>query len=167
MGSPGKDLDKYPRRFGKYHLLGPLAQGGMGALYLAVTIAVVLVVSLVMGVGMMTMMGGGDQQAMAAMGMTFVLAVLIMLALLLPAMMAVWLAAPLVVFHDHGAIDAMKGSFTGCLRNVMPFLLYGVVLAVLSIVASLPLALGWLVLGPVFAASIYASYRDIYLKPRP
>ena len=140
---------------------------GVGALYLAATIVVALVVSLVMGVGMMTMMGGGDQQAMAAMGMTFVLAVLIMLALLLPAMMAVWLAAPLVVFHDHRAIDAMKGSFTGCLKNVMPFLLYGVVLAVLSIVASLPLALGWLVLGPVFAASIYASYRDIYLKPRP
>jgi uncharacterized membrane protein len=140
---------------------------GVGALYLAATIAVALVVSLVMGVGMMTMMGGGDQQAVAAMGMTFVLAMLIMLALLLPAMMAVWLAAPLVVFHDHGAIDAMKGSFAGCLKNIMPFLLYGVVLAVLSIIASLPLGLGWLVLGPVFAASIYASYRDIYLKPRP
>jgi uncharacterized membrane protein len=140
---------------------------GVGALYLAATIAVALVVSLVMGVGMMTMMGGGDQQAVAAMGMTFVLAILIMLALLLPAMMAVWLAAPLVVFHDHGAIDAMKGSFAGCLKNIMPFLLYGVVLAVLSIIASLPLGLGWLVLGPVFAASIYASYRDIYLKPRP
>jgi serine/threonine protein kinase len=27
----------FPRKFGKYHLLGPLAQGGMGALYLAVT----------------------------------------------------------------------------------------------------------------------------------
>ena len=140
---------------------------GVGALYLAATIAVALVVSLVMGVGMMTMMGGGDQQAVAAMGMTFVLAILIMLALLLPAMMAVWLAAPLVVFHDHGAIDAMKGSFTGCLKNVLPFLLYGVVLALLSILASLPLGLGWLILGPVFAASIYASYRDIYLKPRP
>lgn len=140
---------------------------GVGALYLAATIAVALVVSLVMGVGMMTMMGGGDQQAVAAMGMTFVLAMLIMLALLLPAMMAVWLAAPLVVFHDHGAIDAMKGSFAGCLKNILPFLLYGVVLAVLSILASLPLGLGWLVLGPVFAASIYASYRDIYLKPRP
>ncbi len=37
MASPGQLLDKYPRRFGKYHLLGPLAQGGMGALYLAVT----------------------------------------------------------------------------------------------------------------------------------
>jgi serine/threonine protein kinase len=30
------DLEHYPRKFGKYHLLGPLAQGGMGALYLAV-----------------------------------------------------------------------------------------------------------------------------------
>lgn len=29
--------ESFPRRFGKYHLLGPLAQGGMGALYLAVT----------------------------------------------------------------------------------------------------------------------------------
>ncbi len=36
MAAPGQNLDKYPRRFGKYHLLGPLAQGGMGALYLAV-----------------------------------------------------------------------------------------------------------------------------------
>jgi serine/threonine protein kinase len=31
-----KDLEHYPKKFGKYHLLGPLAQGGMGALYLAV-----------------------------------------------------------------------------------------------------------------------------------
>ena len=30
------DLEHYPRKFGRYHLLGPLAQGGMGALYLAV-----------------------------------------------------------------------------------------------------------------------------------
>lgn len=139
---------------------------GVGALYLAATIAVVLVVSLVMGVGMMTMMGGGDPQAAAAMGITFILAMLIMMALLLPVVMAVWLAAPLVVFHDHGAIDAMKASFMGCLKNVLPFLLYGVVLFVLMIVATLPIFLGWLVLGPVFAASIYASYRDIYLKPR-
>jgi uncharacterized membrane protein len=112
------------------------------------------------------MMGGGDAQAMASMGMTMVLAMLIMFALLLPAMMAIWFAAPLVVFHDHGALDAMKTSFAGCLKNMLPFLLYGVVLMVLSIVASLPLLLGWLALGPVLAASIYTSYRDIYLKPQ-
>ena len=138
---------------------------GVGALYLAATLVVMLVVGLVMGVGMFTMMGGGDPQAVAGLGMTMVLAMLVMFALLLPAVMAVWLAAPLVVFHDHGAVEAMKGSFSGCLKNILPFLLYGVVLFVLSILASLPLLLGWLVLGPLFVASIYTSYRDIYLKP--
>jgi len=139
----------------------------VGALYLAATVVVIVVVSLVMGVGMMTMMGAGDPQEVAAMGMTIVLAVLIMFALLLPAVMAIWLAAPLVVFHEHGAVEAMKGSFAGCLKNILPFLVYSVVLFVFAIAATLPLMLGWLVLGPVFAASVYASYRDIYLKPRP
>ena len=138
----------------------------VGALYLAATVVVIVVVSLVMGVGMMTMMGAGDPQEVAAMGMTIVLAVLIMFALLLPAVMAIWLAAPLVVFHEHGAIEAMKGSFAGCLKNILPFLVYSVVLFVFAIAATLPLMLGWLVLGPVFAASVYASYRDIYLKLR-
>ena len=138
----------------------------VGALYLAATVVVIVVVSLVMGVGMMTMMGAGDPQEVAAMGMTIVLAVLVMFALLLPAVMAIWLAAPLVVFHEHGAIEAMKGSFAGCLKNILPFLVYSVVLFVFAIAATLPLMLGWLVLGPVFAASVYASYRDIYLKLR-
>lgn len=39
FGVPNRegDWEHYPRKFGKYHLLAPLAQGGMGALYLAVT----------------------------------------------------------------------------------------------------------------------------------
>lgn len=46
----------------------------------------------------------------------------------------------------------------------MPFLVYGVVMMVLSVLASLPLLLGWQVLGPVLAASLYTSYKDIYLS---
>jgi len=138
----------------------------VGAIYLGVSLVIMLVVGLIMGVGMFTMMGAGDAQEMAGLGMTFVLAMLVMMALLLPAVMAIWFAAPLVVFHDHGAVEAMKGSFTGCLRNILPFLWYSVVLFLLMIAASLPLMLGWLALGPVLAASIYTAYRDIYLKPR-
>ena len=137
----------------------------VGALYLAAVVVVMLVVGLMMGVGFTAMMGG-DPQAMAAMGVTMLLAMLVMFALLLPAVMAIWLAAPLVVFHEHGAVEAMKGSFSGCLKNILPFLVYSVVMMVLAFFATLPLALGWLALGPVFAASVYTSYRDIYLKPR-
>jgi len=139
---------------------------GVGALYLAGSLVVMLGVGVTMGVGMATMMGQADPQSMEAMGMTVVLAMLVMMALLLPLIMAIWFAAPLVVFHDHGAIEAMKASFAGCLKNVLPFLWYSVLFMLLAIVASLPLGLGWLVLGPVFGASVYTSYRDIYLKPR-
>jgi uncharacterized membrane protein len=89
-----------------------------------------------------------------------------MFALLLPVIMGIWFAAPLVVFHDHGAVDAMKASFAGCLKNILPFLWYSVIFMLLAIVATLPLGLGWLVLGPVLAASIYTAYRDIYLRPK-
>ena len=62
-------------------------------------------------------------------------------------------------------LDAMRLSFNGCLSNVVPFLVYGLVGVVLAIVATIPLALGWLVLGPVTVTSLYTSYCDIYEDP--
>jgi uncharacterized membrane protein len=59
-------------------------------------------------------------------------------------------------------IEAIKESFMGCLKNILPFLVYSIVLVVLGVVASIPLGLGWLVLGPTLVGSVYASYRDIY-----
>ena len=141
--------------------LAPLAT--VGAIYLGAAIVIALVVGLATGTSIMGLAAGGGSAATLAAFMAVLLAVLVMLALLLPVMMAVWFAAPLVVFHDKGAVDAMKESFTGCLRNIVPFLVYGVVMLALSLVASIPLGLGWLVLGPVLAASLYTSYKDIYL----
>jgi uncharacterized membrane protein len=142
--------------------LGTLA--AVGGIYLAISMAIALVVGLVTGASMFAMMSGGNVDpgnaagAMAGMALAF----LIMLALMIPLAMAVWFAAPLVVFHERGAVDAMKESFFGCLKNIVPFLLYGVILFVAAIVASIPFGLGWLVLGPVMAASVYTAYRDIY-----
>ena len=39
---------------------------------------------------------------------------------------------------------------------------YSLIGLVLAIAASIPLGLGWLVLGPVFGGSVYAGYRDIF-----
>ena len=35
---------------------------------------------------------------------------------------------------------------------------------VFGVIASIPLMLGWLVLGPVLCTSYYTSYKDIYLQ---
>lgn len=140
---------------------------GIGALTFGISLVVGTIVGLAVGVGAFTMLGGADAKTIEAAGLTVVLAALITTALLLPVVMASWFAPALVAFHDYGVIDSMKASFRGCLKNVVPFLIYGVVLLVFGILALLPLGLGWLVLGPVISASIYTAYKDIYLRPRP
>lgn len=92
------------------------------------------------------------------------LAALVALALWVPLLMAYWFAAPLVFFHDMAPVEAMKASFKGCLKNILPFLLYGVVSLVLLIVAAIPFGLGLLVVMPVLMITMYTSYKDAYLQ---
>lgn len=135
----------------------------IGFIYLGITIAIALVVGLLTGAGMWTLLGSGaNPAAVAGAGLTILLAFLVMLALLLPVFMAMWFAPALVVFHEQGPGEAMKASFIACLRNILPFLLYSAILFLLAIVASIPFGLGWLVLGPTLAGSLYTGYRDIF-----
>ena len=135
----------------------------IGFIYLGVTIAVTLAVAVVTGAGMWTLLGGGsDPESILGMGIGFVLAGLVMLALLLPLFMALWFAPALALFDQHGPAEAMKASFVACLKNLLPFLVYSVIALLLALAASIPFGLGWLVLGPVMAASLYTSYRDLF-----
>jgi len=87
-----------------------------------------------------------------------------MLALSIPLYMAVWFSYPLIVLNDFTVGQALKTSFFACLKNMIPFLLYGIMALLLGIVASIPAGLGWLLLGPVLLASIYTGYRDIFYE---
>ncbi len=154
---------QFAQLFGGFkYRFGPLV--GVGVLYLVAMAAIVLVVGLVTGASLFTVFQATSPGQVMAAGETLLLAALIFFALLVPLLMAIWFAPPLVVFHEIGAVAAMKASFVGCVRNWLPFLLYGIVLFIASIVACIPFMLGWLVLGPVIAASIYTSYRDIYFS---
>lgn len=137
----------------------------IGFINLGSTVAVMLVAGIVTGAGMWTLVGGGtNPEAVAGMGLTLLLAVLVMFALLLPLFMALWFAPALAMFHQQGPAEAMKASFVACLKNILPFFVYSVIATLLALVASIPLGLGWLVLGPVMAASLYTSYRDIFFE---
>jgi uncharacterized membrane protein len=59
-------------------------------------------------------------------------------------------------------MEAMKLSFNVCMRNILPFLVYGVIVFVLAIAASIPLGLGWLVLFPVLIGTHFTSYVDLF-----
>lgn len=92
----------------------------------------------------------------------FLVGLLLFMLLYLPLFMAIWFAPALIVLRGLEPWAAMKASLAGCLKNVLPFLVYGLVGFVLAIVASIPLMLGWLVLGPVTMASVYTGYCDIF-----
>lgn len=88
----------------------------------------------------------------------------LVLALLVPLLMAYWFAPALVLFDGLSAVQAMKLSFAACLRNILPFTLYGVAGMVLFVLGSIPFGLGLLAVIPVlFATSVYTAYRDIFV----
>jgi uncharacterized membrane protein len=133
------------------------------------TLAVVLLAGLV-GFGTLAALFSGDpsEAAMAlvsAFGLGSLVVVLLGALLGVPLLMAYWFASALVVFRGSEPWAAMKSSFAACLRNVPPFLVYGLLGIVFAIVASIPLGLGWLVLAPVYAATLYTSYKDIFGEP--
>lgn len=135
----------------------------VGTLYLVGVIAVSIAVFVPLGIG--TAFGpllGGAPAAQEEFMRNMLLAMLIFMAATLPLVMAVWFAPALVAINGLNAFDAMKASFMGCLKNTVPFLVYGLFGLGLAVAATLPIFLGWLVLGPVLLASCYASYRDIY-----
>ncbi|MBC6905633.1 hypothetical protein DWB84_09215 [Saccharophagus sp. K07] len=88
---------------------------------------------------------------------------LVILALYTPIIMAAWFSPALIVLHKVPVFEAMSMSFKGCWRNMVPFLLYGLVLMVLAVLAIFTLGLGFLVLIPVIYASIFCSYKDIFV----
>jgi len=104
--------------------------------------------------------GKAPQMAMGTIALALILGVL----LVFPLMMAYYYAPALVAVSHRGPGEAMKLSFMACLKNVMPGLVYFVVFIVAAIIATIPLGLGWFVLGPVAVASVYAAYRDIFYE---
>lgn len=88
--------------------------------------------------------------------------IMIALLLIMPVLMAYWFAPVLAGLHNLTAVEAMKLSFSACLKNMLPFLLYGLIFMVLLIVAIIPFGLGLLVVAPMMMTSLYSSYADVF-----
>ena len=90
--------------------------------------------------------------------------VLLGLALLAPLLAALWFAPALVFFHNVPPLDALKISFFACLKNWLPFLVYGILLMMMLVIATIPFGLGLLVVGPLAFISGYTCYRSVFTE---
>jgi uncharacterized membrane protein len=152
----------FKRNFGKLAIVG--------LIFLGLSLVVLLVFSIFFGVSMLTaFLSGNTEQALetvAASAATLVLGGLVCMALFVPILAAYWFAPALVVMHGMSPVAAMKESFFGCLRNILPMLVWGIVMGVLMILGSLPFGLGLLVVVPMMVGSSYAAYRSIFTRER-
>jgi hypothetical protein len=91
------------------------------------------------------------------------------MALQVPLTMAMWFAPMLVVFGNEKPVPALRESFRACLRNVLPFLVYGLIIMVPLVLLMAPFDLsnmernpGLWVAALLVLPSVYTSYRDIF-----
>lgn len=106
------------------------------------------------------------EESIATLSGNVVLAALLLFVTSILINLAMWLSPALVVLHGERAPRAMLLSFEACMRNILPVMLFGLILIVLAMLASGLLFLGWLVLGPVMVGATYAAYRDLFVEPR-
>jgi uncharacterized membrane protein len=149
-----------------------------------ITVGGVYLVGQVVISGVMIAVGGPEfQQALAAgvegidpasltpeIARRILMALLVGTALFVPLAMATWFAPALVILDSQTGFAAMGESVRACLRNMAPFLVYGVFSLLLLIAASIPFGLGLILWVPVMVLTLYTSYREIFANaatPRP
>ncbi len=149
---------------GQLALVGVIYFGGFLVLGLLMFLIIGGGLGILSGGAMMGEAMGPEQVEMAMLGAwpIILIGVLVAMGLMVPLVMAYWFAPALVVLDDLSAVAAMKLSFMGCLRNIWPFLIYGLAALLLFILAVIPFGLGLLVLSPTLVGSIYVGYREIY-----
>ena len=151
----------FKTRFGNLLIVGLLTMLGW--------IAIFLVFASFVGFSILAAALSGSSEGIAAAliasSASILLGLLVALALSVPLMAAFWFAPALVVMHDLAPTAAMKESFTGCFRNWLPFLVYGIVMTVFAVLAAIPFALGFLVWVPLAISSTCTAYRAIYTEP--
>ncbi|WP_291987528.1 BPSS1780 family membrane protein [Luteitalea sp.] len=174
--------------------LQPLAM--LGVLYLAGSILLIVVLAIVgIGVAFGVIAVVGQEQIDAQpllIGAGIVLLSLVVMAAVMVLSMTMWFSPALVALIGLPALDAMRMSLRASMRNMLPFLVYGLsILGVLLVAAAAgagfmlafglavpSLEIGWAgagigavvvagLVGMVFAPSMwgamYASYRDVFV----
>ena len=150
----------------------------VGGVYLVGTIVVLGIVLIIAGGSLLPtlMKSGADLETVRAAVRSLAIALAIGAAIYLPLIMVIWFAPLLVVFDGMAPVPAMKLSFEACLKNTVPFLVYGLAILGAWMVLSLPAVFGplgaavmiafFILSIPVLICSIYVSYKDVFQPAR-
>ncbi|PHR68662.1 BPSS1780 family membrane protein [Alcanivorax sp.] len=118
---------------------------------------VLLVAGVVLG-GLFFLLGrDGSTAAIVVLGLLATVAMFVFMFLF-------YFAVPLIFLGQKGVVDAMKLSLDACLKNIIPFIVYTLVISLILVVAAIPLLLGWLFVMPILAGAYYVSFKQLFVE---
>jgi uncharacterized membrane protein len=136
----------------------------LGAIYLAIEILLTIAMFSMLGGTAMMSMDESGQINPAAITMSAGMAIGMLLVMLggIAISMGFFFAPALVMLDDIAPVDAIKTSFSACLSNILPMLLFGLIFVVLAFLSLVAMGLGFLILIPVSIVTIYCAYKSIF-----
>ncbi len=140
----------------------------VGGFYMMSLLVIAVLVVLMLDRGAVELIAQGKDLS-PEQASTVILPLFIAMCLLMPVLMGYWFAPVLAGLNQLKAVDAMKLSFVACLKNMLPFLLYGlifmaVLMAAMWLVVSVHVIFSvvFVAIIPVMMTSLYTSYADIF-----
>ena len=120
-------------------------------------LVVLLVAGVVLG-GLFFLLGrDGGTAAIVVLGLLATVAMFVFMFLF-------YFVVPLIFLGQKGVVDAMKLSLDACLKNIIPFIVYTLVISLILVVAAIPLLLGWLFVMPILAGAYYVSFKQLFVE---
>ncbi|MEY0231881.1 BPSS1780 family membrane protein [Providencia manganoxydans] len=113
---------------------------------------------------MLEMSQGGQvspETIMALSGSFFYIFVIMAVAGLVGAAMT-WFAPALIMNHDFKVGAAISASLKAVSKNILPGILFFVVLAIIMFISAIPFGLGLLITFPIMYVGYYTSYRSLF-----
>lgn len=95
---------------------------------------------------------------------TFFVAIIIIIVASSVGTALTWFAPALVMNHDFTVGAAISASLQAVKKNILPGLLFFIVLSILMIISAIPLGLGLLVSMPIMYVCYYSSYRSLFFS---
>lgn len=141
---------------------------GVGAVTFGMSILSIIAMFVVGGSAFTALvMGSQDGNPSGALagasgGLIFI-AFLLMFAINMVGYALTWFAPALIVVHNLSLGQALSMSLSAVKKNLLPGLIYFIVVSIIMVVAMIPLFLGLLLAMPLFFATYYTSYRSLFI----
>lgn len=116
-------------------------------------------VASVMGIGSLA----AGMVAPSSFGGLVGISLMLMFAMSIALLMALWLAPALIVLRGATPAQAIRASLTASVRNIIAYIIFALLGIIACVIGALPLGLGLIVVFPVLLFGTYLAYKDIFV----